>query len=73
MGVLMSSEEKYKANKETDLVISVSKVPEIIVITQEGKFYVEGRLVSTDKEVFDAFVRFLTVSGEYKTKKEETK
>lgn len=36
---------------------------EMVKIDENGAFHVEGRLVVTDKEVYDGFVRFLVDNG----------
>ena len=36
---------------------------EMVKISADGKFYVKGRLVETDREVYDGFRRFLIEAG----------
>jgi hypothetical protein len=51
---------------EGEIVFSVENDPEILSITPDGEFYVRGKKVTEDIEVYRAFVEFLKAAGHYK-------
>jgi len=61
-------EPKTETNLDDAITFKLNKEPgePIIKISYEGKFFVRGKEVTEDKELYNAFVAFFQETGHYR-------